>query len=322
MLANAIRWQGPQRGVALITAMLVVALVTILAVGMMSRQQFSIRQTANLLHSEQARLYHMAVEDHATPLLQQYWEQLEFLTLEEYQRFSLLAGMGYQEVVEGGQLAADITFGAQGQFNVNNLVRDGVADPEQVLILRRLLQHLELSPSLADAVVDWLDQDDETTGFDGAEDNYYLGADPPYRCANQPMVDLSELRLVKGFDSETLQTLQPFVTVLPPHSSINVNWASAELIQALHVGLDGGVVAAMLESRAEAPFKSVEQFVQQQPLTSSSVELPPTGLSVSNDYFELHTVIQVGRVTRRFRTLLHRNNEGEAEIVMRNQEQL
>ncbi len=300
-----------QNGVALITAILVVTLVTILAVGMVSRQQFSIRQTANLLHAEQARLYHMAVEDHATPLLKEYWKQIEFLTIEEYEQFSALSGMGYQEVIEGGELLADIGFAGQGRFNLNNLVKGGKVDTVQKEIFLRLLQQLDISSGVADLLVDWIDSDSDISGLDGAEDGLYLSESPPYRTSNRAMVDLSELRLITGLEQEGLESLKNHVVVLPSGSKTNLNWASAEM------------------NRTDGAFKSVEQLLEQESLTNidspnfqqALKKLEPL-LTVSGDYFDLKTTIKVGRISRRYHTLLKRTADERAEVMMRVQEPL
>src|SRR5690606_28484584 len=72
--------------------------------------------------------------------------------------------------------------------------------PQQIAIARftLLLQALQLPPEILPAVLDWLDADGDTRFPNGAEDEYYTRLDEPYRAANGPFADVSELRLVRG----------------------------------------------------------------------------------------------------------------------------
>lgn len=305
-------------GVALITALLVVTLATILAVGMISRQQFDIRRTANMLQLEQARLYHMAVEDHATPLLKRYWEDIEFISREQFETFTALSPLGYQEEIEGGVLDVALTFELQGRFNINNLVKDGKVDDKRVVQFRRLLNTLEIEDVPVDAIIDWLDFDQQVSYPDGAEDGEYLGFEIPYRSANRSMVDSSELLLVQGIGPEIFDNLRPHISVLPEGSKININWIESEQLMALHSEISKDDAEALIETRAENPYKSVNEFLQQDALAGKAIEAD--GLTVSSDYFMLHTTIQIDRLTRRYRTLLKRADVDHVAVIKRSRE--
>jgi general secretion pathway protein K len=58
------------------------------------------------------------------------------------------------------------------------------------------------------AIKDWLDfGDDDATEDFGAESDYYQGLDPPYVCRNGPVIDVSELALVKGMSAEIFNVI-------------------------------------------------------------------------------------------------------------------
>ncbi len=61
----------------------------------------------------------------------------------------------------------------------------------------------EFWPELIDSFYDWVDPDDEAR-LDGAESEYYLSLDPPYRARNGPVDTVGELLLVKGFSQAIL----------------------------------------------------------------------------------------------------------------------
>lgn len=71
-------------------------------------------------------------------------------------------------------------------------------------VARQLLLSLpDMTDEIADAILDWLDEDDEPRDF-GAESSYYTGLSPPYECKNGPMDSLDELLLVRGVTPQLL----------------------------------------------------------------------------------------------------------------------
>jgi len=124
------------------------------------------------------------------------------------------------------------------KFNLNKLVlsNGNAPDEQKVSVFRRLLENLDIDPSFADAVVDWLDNDD-TSRVGGAESSYYLSLPFPYRAKNDFFDTLEELRLVRGMTAERFVKLSPFVTI---HSSgtININTAPREILMSLSAGND------------------------------------------------------------------------------------
>lgn len=107
-------------------------------------------------------------------------------------RFSLLAP------VESDQAAGSIRFGLideSSRLNLNSLMKMGVDDPE--LLRERLMYLPEMTYEVADAILDWLDEDLDMREY-GAESDYYTTLDPPYVAADGPFESLDELLLVAG----------------------------------------------------------------------------------------------------------------------------
>jgi len=302
-----------EHGVALITALLIVTISTILVVAMVSRQSLDIERSANLLHLEQARLYQMAAEDHASPLLKRYWKDIETLSREQYEQYAAISAIGYQEQVEGGELQVNLSFAEQGNFNINNLLKGGKANPQSVTQFRRLLNTHNIEHPVTDAIIDWLDSDIDITYPDGAEDGHYLGLNPAYRSANKAMADLSELLLVNGMDNELLEKVRPYITLLPEGSRMNVNWMEAPLFMSLHQDMTQGDAEALINSRKQEAFTSVDQFLQHDAWAGKELGDLKAQLSVSNDYFVLTSQIRIGKVTQRYRSLLKR--AGESKVI-------
>jgi general secretion pathway protein K len=204
---------GKQRGVALVTALLVVAIATTAAITMASRQQLDIRRTGSLLHGEQAWAYVVGAENWAIVVLRRDREDSQIDTLGE--DWSTQPPVSF---VEGGSIIGRL-IDLQSRFNVNNLVSGGGASAENIDYYKRLLRLLDLDEALADALVDWIDDDIDVRFPDGAEDESYLLLETPYRAANRPLADISELRLVKGYTAEVVAKL---------HRSWRERWRSAD----------------------------------------------------------------------------------------------
>ncbi len=119
---------------------------------------------------------------------------------------------------------------AQACFNLN-AINYGVVDltsiPYAARIFQQLLINLQVellqARQVTAALRDWIDRDDKPVRG-GAEDEVYMGMEPPYLAANQPMQDVSELRLIRGNRCRALPQTLPYVCVLPTSDlSVNVN---------------------------------------------------------------------------------------------------
>ncbi len=150
-----------------------------------------------------------------------------------------------------------------GRINLNDLVSPaGQVDTTTRDRLARLLQVLDISDVSVDAIVDWIDDNDQTTSAYGAEDGEYLLSDPSYRAANQPFASVTELRLIRGMTEEAFTALLPHVAALPVHGTgINVNFATGAVLQSLHQELTPAQAESILEKRAEERFENLQDFL-------------------------------------------------------------
>ncbi len=300
-----------QRGVALITVLLLVALATTAAVAMTARQQYDIRRSANLLEADQAMLYVQGMEGWAAQVLRRDREEGEVDHPEEP-----WATVLPPIPVDGGQLSGMLE-DRQGRFNLNNLLRGGEIDAAWLARFRRLLMVLELDPALAEVLADWLDADIEPRFPHGAEDGHYLGLERPYRSANGALVNIGELRLLDGVDSDIYQRLAPHVTALPGRSRINVNTTTAAVLMALFDGLDEAGAEQLLADRDEDGYQSVNEFLQHPALAGLEVE--ERSIGVSSGYFVLRSQVQFGRLVVAWQSLLQRGDSGQTRVLQRSQ---
>ena len=300
-----------QRGVALVTALLVTAIATIAAVAMTSRQQLDIRRAGNLLERDQAYLFALGVEAWGEQILAQDRRDNNVDHPGE-DWATLLPPMAVEGAVISGAIE-DL----EGRFNLNNLVKDGQASNADIQRFQRLLRALDLDEGIARAAADWIDPDEEPAFPDGAEDNDYLLQTPAYRAANAPMASASELLLVKGVDYATYQALRPYVTALPGRTPINVNTAPVPVLMSLAEGLSQSDAEQLVEGRGDGGYESVDAFLDQPPLRDGKIQIPD--IAVASSHFLLSADVSYGRSRLRLFSLLARGADAKIQVAMRAQ---
>lgn len=237
-----------QRGVALIMALLVVALVAALASTLVARQDLWLRQLETQRDLDQARRFVSAGIDWARAVLVEDARVSDIDHAGEPWATRLPA-----LPAEGGQISGELV-DEQARWNLNNIFRGGRVSETDMAVFRRLLTLLQLPPGLAASLADWLDSDDRPDPA-GAEDEYYLRLDPPYRAANRALSDVDGLLRVKGFGREEVERLRPHVTALPEPAPVNLNTADATVLSAVLGTLSPADIRRIIDERDRAPFR-------------------------------------------------------------------
>lgn len=299
-----------QRGLALITAVLVVAIVATTAATLALGEQVWFRQSQNMADRAQAVSLRQGALNYAAILL------ARDLTLNN-NNVDHLGELWAQPLpplpVEGGMITFRVS-DAQGLFNLNNLVNNGAPSPPDIEMFRRLLVSLLLNPELRYALLDWLDIDNNVSTA-GAEDTEYLALSKPYRAANRLLESVDELRLIRGFDAKTVEKLRPYVVALPGRTLVNVNTAPELVLAALFTTPPPPPAALKLlvDSRVSQPFPDQTNFASRVP--PSNVAL--TSLyGVATNYFLVNIDIVYGRLQRRTVALINRRAAGQPAVIL------
>jgi general secretion pathway protein K len=152
------------------------------------------------------------------------------------------------------------------KLNINNLVMKERREDLNVVNLIHLQSFINLFDRLnidrnkIYSIIDWIDKDTEKYTSSGAEDVFYLQKNPAYRAANNYIQHLDELLLVKGFDQQTLNKLEPFIVASPSDSFINVNTAGKTVVRAIH-NIIGPTYHELLENKIEeSPFININEL--------------------------------------------------------------
>ena len=297
------RSRRQQRGLALITAVLVVAIVATVATTLALGEQVWFRQAQNMTDRAQAISLRQGALNYAAILLGRDGAQNQVDHLGE-----LWAQPLPPLPVEGGMIAFAVS-DAQGRFNLNNLVRTGGPSGVDIEMFKRLLVSQGLDPALGYTLVDWLDQNSDVTPGGGAEDTDYLSLPQPYRAANQPLQSVDELRLVKGFSAKAVDKLRPYVIALPEPTTVNVNTAPDQVLAALFTNLPVAVLKPLLESRVTKPFMSPGEFTAQLPAGTKT----DVAYGINTGYFLVTIDIRYGRLQRQTLALIKRT-AGKATV--------
>jgi general secretion pathway protein K len=285
-----------QRGTAIITALLVVSLVAVATVAMITRLQSDMRRTELLLNSEQAYLYAQGSVAWAIDQLNNNWIQKK-----PDQLIDAIPIVSGANQMQGFTIQSTI-LDAQANFNLNNVSNEDYAG-----VFGQLLKSIApgMPPatiaSLNDALQDWT----MPTAANNDMNNYYISLKPAYRSPHHVMTSASELRLLKGMTPQLYTQLLPLVTALPIVTAINVNTASAEVLNGLGQNLNG---AAVVSLRRQAPFTNIAKFLDSPAVKSSGVNA--NSVCVASSYFLVKTVVSIGQQQTILYTLLARATQG------------
>lgn len=284
IVCRAMRPPAPparQRGIAIITALLVVMLAATVASYLLAQQAEALTRVERATERAQLGL-------HATTTLE--WARSALVVQQKNSTYVALSQPWAQGLVArpiDTAVATGLLRDAQSKFNINNLVgADGKRRETDIEAFSRLLKILKLDPNLATAIVDWIDRDDDVSTPGGAENNYYW-SQAGYGAANRPITQVEELLRVKGIDHATLRKLSPFITALPTvngeRTRININTTSVELLEALFADVPAEQLLETIRVR-ELPFIDAKDITERRKqLPAAIVEM---FLDTKSRYFE------------------------------------
>jgi general secretion pathway protein K len=305
---NPIPSRDKQRGVAILTAMLVVTIGTIIAVNLMWEATLDQRRTLAALAADQGLMYVQGAEAWAADILRQ-----DLVDSPDADHLGEAWATDLSPLpVDGGVIAGRLE-DLQGRFNLNNLVQsNGEEDELARQQFERLLSLVDLDPALAGAVVDWLDPDSDQRFPSGGEDAAYAGANPPYRTPNSMITTASELMAVTGFDRDGYGRLAPYVTALPIGTTLNVNTASEIVLASLMETMDLSAAASLAEERGTSGFVDIDDSFRGlvEPQTLSRID----GVS---DHFLLTATVTLGTTQLTMRSVLQRDGSGLTRALFR-----
>jgi general secretion pathway protein K len=300
--------RAKQRGVAVLIAMLVVTVGTIIAVNLMWQGTLDIRRAESALAADQGLLYVQGAEAWAADILRQ-----DLVDSPKSDNLSEAWAIELPPLpVDGGTISGKLE-DLHGRFNLNNLIdARGREDQTARKQFERLLRLVDADPTIAGSVVDWLDPDTEQRFPSGGEDAAYSDADPPYRTANVVITTPSELMAITGFDRETYTKVAPYITVLPSGTKLNVNTASDVVLASLSDNIDISTAQSLIEQRNGAEFLDIDKTFED--LVEPEVLKRIDGVS---EHFLLTATVTLGTNQMTMRSILQRDPSGLTRALFR-----
>jgi len=322
---KALRNTRREQGVALIIALVIVALATMLAWKVGFDGYLERRRTLAILAIEQAEQFGFGAEALAADVLARQVQQTQQVNLTQAwaqptQPFPITS----PDDPDGppiGMLQGRIE-DMQGRFNLNNLghlLPDGTQDPQPLDQFRRLLIAVHLEPKWAQIARDWIDADNTPGDPDGAEDDIYTRQTPPFLTGNWPMTSPTELMVMPGFGRERYLQIAPYVTALPTATAkINICTAPALVLESLAPNLSGeysGNPEALTTGRKSGCFPDINTFKA----IIGPAELPKIAntFTDTSSYFRLTTRVTLGTTEFTLYSLLLRGGGGKITPLLR-----
>lgn len=302
----AVEHPRSERGAALLTVLLLVAVIGVLAASALEQMRLATRLSGNALAADQARAFAMAGEQIAMT-------RINAVVTRDAARVTLdgdWAGQPKTLPIPGGIATATVNDGGNC-FNLNGLVKANgpgsyavqLAAIDQFARLMRLVNVPDREArGIAAAAADWIDSDQNPIP-DGGEDAAYARFSPRYLPANALMADPSELRAVAGVTPQIYARIAPFLCALPVArpSRINVNTLLPEqaalFAMLLPDTLDVARARALLQQRPPGGFTSTVAFWQGPAL--KGITAGPEAqqqTAVTTQWFTLTIDVQLGGV--------------------------
>jgi len=306
-LTSTYPFRGQQQGVALISILLIVVIATVLGAAMTTEQNFSINRARVSFDQSIVKQYALGGEELARQILRQdfidspevdhlgeQWAvpgdvfefedgeiELQIIDLQSRMNVNGLASTEANNNGQNGPANSQLDDSTNG--SLNGSPNSSTQDNDMKARLIRLFTQQGAEDRHVHNLKDWIDADDANDGL-GAEDYAYLGLDKPYRTAGQLIGDISELRLLLEMEPQQFQLIAPYLVALPDvQIEVNVNTASAGVLQALLPGTDLGTLESLVADRdGGQPFESTSAF-----LVQAGVQGVLNGITVRSEFFQV-----------------------------------
>ena len=308
--------QSNQQGMAIISALLIAAVVAVIAAGMLTRQSVSTRA----LEADQQRVQGRWVLHSGLEISRQLlWDarQRDPLTRLDQPWAQRLNAQGFE-----GRLEDE-----QGKFNLRNLVANERVDEAQVQAFQRLCALIGISAGLSQRISQRVigsypyllnPQIAETTTSKNAFDSGRATSPNASRKPQHPKLPMlrsvDDLRSVEGVNEAVIDKLAPYLTVIPATTWLNGNTATAPVLAAYVPGLSLERAQALINERdAGRWFINRGDFVNR--LRMPNLELTSVKVGITSDWFRLRGEARRDQRRVSLDALLHRSEDRLPQVI-------
>lgn len=314
-----------QRGIALLTAIILVAVAAIVATAIAWQSQLAARRGIAVFTVAQSMAIAEGAEAMAAYALRDNRQRNPQIVAPSQ---AWAKPYGPVEMEAGAVLEASLEDQA-GKFNLNSLVManpgGGAQGPGAVVLVQNkdaynqfvaLLTDLNINTDYAARVVDWIDSDDQATFPGGAEDTFYLTQQPPYRTPNLPITSVSEL-LAMGMDRSSYDRLAPLVTALPMDTKLNICTAPGEVLDVFSGQRSYALDANELNGQRQQfnCYPDKDTFLSG--ISTTQKPYVQNHIGTTSQYFRLRTWITIGTTRFTLYSLIYQDTSGQIRPVLR-----
>lgn len=331
-----------QKGVALITVLLIVSLAAIVVTEMSGRLQLQLQRTANISMNTQAYWYALGAEQFAKQvLIESFRSQKDKTTLDQ-----IWAQGENSFPVDYGQITAELV-DMQGCFNLNNIIKTpvtvtpGAPPPAPVTPpsgstklpmragLERLIEKLEIdgissfeAEYMVDALKDWIDKDGMISGSGGAEDDDYSGREFSHLAGNTYLASVNELRIIEHFTLPVLNELRKYVCVIPDvgGTKININTLSEAATLAAILDISEEDASDIISEVPDEGYNKVEDFFNSTKMKAAKPTLKQEEkdmFGVDSEYFQLKTIAEFNENYFAIQSIMKVDNNKDISVIGR-----
>ncbi|MDO8263749.1 MAG: type II secretion system minor pseudopilin GspK [Gallionella sp.] len=295
-----------QRGVAVITALLLTTLAITIVASLFWQQQVQVRSIENQRLQLQKQWILRGALDWAGLILREDAKHSSVDDLNEPWAVPL-AETRLDQYVENGrddENIADATLSggisdAQARYNLTNMCPNGTIAPAEVAVFARLLGNAKLDPALAQATAELMATTLKKPKAATASRDAQPGPQP------MALAQVDDLLAVPGFTPLMLDKLKDFIIFLPRATPVNVNTAPAEVLAARIDALSLSEAVTLVENRNTASFRNLADFTHRLP--GKSISLPASDASVITNYFLVNGKVRMNRAGLEMQSLIERN---------------
>jgi len=312
LLSKRLQRSG-QRGIAVVTALLVVALVVSLIAGMFVRQSTIVRSLENARLRAQTRWtaestvegvrvwLQLAARNSEVDHLGQPWAR----PLSQASLDGLLVSTGREADEDLRQLSmrGDIE-DAQARFNLTNLLnQEALGQPYQldadgIAAYRKLLSSLSMSPNLAALTA-----------------AYLLRAKSSGRALSITLVD--DLLVIPGYTPDMVQRLSRYLVILPNRSPVNINTADAMVLAAVVPALTEGQARQLVSARNQAYIQNAGDLENRMRAIAPGITSTTGRIDVKSGYFIVRCQVHNQRANVAIEALIERQRNLARFVVSR-----
>lgn len=280
MMGGAGKIASSERGIALVVALLITAIVVAVITEIVYAVHLEASMTEAFADSQKASILAEGGVDLATLSISETFKDKGYI-------YFTAQEAGRKLPAAGGELDIRVE-DEQGKFPLNSIVyQSGEANEEKYAAFKRLLSSLRLPEDLAASMADWIDVNDAQRPGGAEGRDYYGLLRPPYQAKNGPLDSLDEMLLVKGCTPAVFRKLSPYITVYGD-GLVNINTAPREVIMALSSDITVDMAQRVIDYREKEPFKDTSEIRKVTGFETIGFSLQGV-ITVTSDYFRIYS---------------------------------